>query len=167
MTLNTRIKNAHIRASTFACMRDGLTIRGTEYRPQDERLPVAGVCHGFMAFQDTVRRYAVKLAEAGYLSYCFDFCGGSVIKGKSDGKTTEMSVYTEVDDLLSVIDHAKSREYADERKILLMGCSQGGLVAALAPRDTKTRSPSWYCFIPHFAYQEPFLPQCCFAVRWR
>ncbi len=150
MTLNTRIKNAHIRASTFACMRDGLTIRGTEYRPQGERLPVAVVCHGFMAFQDTVRRYAVKLAEAGYLSYCFDFCGGSVIKGKSDGKTTEMSVYTEVDDLLSVIDHAKSREYADERKILLMGCSQGGLVAALAAARLEDAISKLVLFYPAF-----------------
>jgi len=35
----------------------------------------------------------------GYLTYTFDFCGGSVIKGKSDGLTTEMSVLTEVKDL--------------------------------------------------------------------
>lgn len=74
-----------ITQSTFSCKRDGLTIRGTEYRPQGENLPIAIVCHGFMAFQDTVRQYAILMAELGYASYCFDFCGGSVIKGKSDG----------------------------------------------------------------------------------
>jgi len=36
-----------------------------------------------MAFQDTVRQYAILMAELGYASYCFDFCGGSVVKGQS------------------------------------------------------------------------------------
>ena len=63
-----------------------------------------------MAFQDTVKQYAIELANMGYLTYTFDFCGGSVIKGKSDGLTTEMSVLTEVKDLESVLDYAASRE---------------------------------------------------------
>lgn len=124
-------KNSRIAESTFECVRNGLTIRGTEYKPEGEMLPIAIVSHGFMAFQDTVRHYARALAENGYLSYCFDFCGGSVIKGKSDGKTTEMSVLTEVEDLEVVIKYAQSRPYADPNGILLMGCSQGGFVSAL------------------------------------
>ena len=48
--------------SFFECVRDGLTIRGTEYRPEGENLPVAIVSHGFMANQDTVRHYAKILA---------------------------------------------------------------------------------------------------------
>ena len=83
----------------FECQRDGLTIRGTHYRPKGESLPIAIVSHGFMAFQDTVRQYTKELARLGYAAFCFDFCGGSVIKGKSDGKTTEMSALTEVKDL--------------------------------------------------------------------
>ena len=35
--------------TTFECKRGDLTIRGTEYRPEGENLPVAIVCHGFMA----------------------------------------------------------------------------------------------------------------------
>lgn len=85
-----------------------------------------------MAFQDTVRQYAVALAEMGYVSYCFDFCGGCVIKGKSDGRTTEMSVLTEVKDLEAVIQYARGREYSNPEEILLMGCSQGGFVSAIA-----------------------------------
>ena len=148
--LKRRLKPANIQATTFGCRRNNLTIRGTEYRPQGNNLPIAIVCHGFMAFQDTVRHYAVKLAEMGYLSYCFDFCGGSVIKGKSDGKTTEMSVYTEVEDLLAVIDYAKKRDYADERKILLMGCSQGGFVAALTAARLKNEISQLILFYPAF-----------------
>ena len=44
--------------SLFECQRNGLTIRGTEYRPEGEKLSIAIVSHGFMAFQDTVRHYA-------------------------------------------------------------------------------------------------------------
>ncbi len=117
--------------TTFACRRGDLTIRGTEYRPEGENLPVAIVCHGFMAWQDTVRHYAKALARMGYCAYCFDFCGGSVRnKGKSDGATTDMSVLTEMQDLEAVIAYVRSLSYTGS-ELLLMGCSQGGFVSAL------------------------------------
>ena len=59
--------------SVFECRRDNLTIRGTEYRPDGKNLPVAIVCHGFTAWQDTVRQYAKELAQMGCCAYCFDF----------------------------------------------------------------------------------------------
>ena len=117
--------------TTFECRRGDLTIRGTEYRPKGVNLPVAIVCHGFMAWQDTVRHYAKELARVGYCAYCFDFCGGSVMKkGRSDGKTTDMSVLTEVQDLEAVIGYVQGLPYTG-RELLLMGCSQGGFVSAL------------------------------------
>lgn len=120
-----------ITAATFEYKRDGLTIRGTEYRPEGNDLPIAIVCHGFMAWQDTVRHYAIMLAEMGYAAYCFDFCGGSVMKkGKSEGATTDMSVLTEVKDLEAVINYVQSLPY-NSKDLLLMGCSQGGFVSAL------------------------------------
>ena len=122
----------------FECKRGDLTIRGTEYRPEGENLPIAIISHGFMAWQDTVRHYAKELARMGYCAYCFDFCGGSVMKkGKSDGKTTEMSVLTEVQDLEAVIGYVQSLPYIGS-ELLLMGCSQGGFVSALVA----TKHPS-------------------------
>lgn len=88
-----------ITKTKFSCTRDGLTVRGCEYRPAGENLPIAIVSHGFMANMMTVRHYAELLAEMGYAAFCFDFCGGCVMMGKSDGKTTAMSVLTEVKDL--------------------------------------------------------------------
>lgn len=84
-----------------------------------------------MAFQATVSQYAAALAEMGYVTYTFDFCGGCAINGKSDGLTTEMSVLTEAKDLESVLDYAASRSYANPNHIVVMGCSQGGFVSAL------------------------------------
>lgn len=114
----------------FQCGRGGLTIRGTEYRPQGGELPAAIVCHGFMATQGTVRQYTKALAEQGFAAYCFDFCGGCVMGGQSDGATTDMSVLTEVRDLEAVVSYVRGLPYISGG-LLLMGCSQGGFVAAL------------------------------------
>ena len=120
-----------ITESTFECKKDALTIRGTVYHPKEDHLPIAIVCHGFMAWQDSVKHYAAFLAEMGYAAFTFDFCGGSAMCGKRDGKTTEMSVLTETKDLKAVIEYVRNLSYTDSEKILLMGCSQGGFVSAL------------------------------------
>jgi dipeptidyl aminopeptidase/acylaminoacyl peptidase len=134
----------------FKCDREGLTIRGTEYRPEGEHLPIAVVSHGFMATQGTVRHYARILAEQGYAAYCFDFNGGCVLNGKSDGKTTDMSVLTEVRDLEAVIKWAQQQPYTDEERVLLMGCSQGGFVSALTAAKQKSRIEKLVLFYPAF-----------------
>ena len=141
-------KENNISKTLFECKRDNLTIRGTEYRPTGNNLPIAIVCHGFMAFQDTVKKYAIELANMGYLAYTFDFCGGSVIKGKSDGLTTEMSVLTEVRDIESVIAYAASKKYANRKNITIMGCSQGGFVSALAAAKEKYNINKLVLFYP-------------------
>ena len=132
MFLNKRKNEEPVFTETvFSCKRGNLTVRGTEYRPAGDNLPVAIVCHGFMAWQDTVRHYAIELAKLGYCAYCFDFCGGSVLgRGKSDGATTDMSVLTEVQDLEAVIAYVQSLPY-NGSELLLMGGSQGGFVSAL------------------------------------
>lgn len=134
--------------SKFSCQRDGLTIRGYEYRPQGEKLPIAIVSHGFMANMMTVKHYAQFLAEMGYAAFCFDFCGGCVMMGKSDGKTTDMSVLTEVRDLCAVIEYAKGLDYTDSSNILLMGCSQGGFVSALTAAKLKDEVKKLVLFYP-------------------
>ena len=138
----------NITKTKFFCQRDGLTIRGYEYRPQGEKLPIAIVSHGFMANQMTVKHYAQFLASMGYAAFCFDFNGGSVMMGKSDGKTTDMSVLTEVNDLCSVIEYAKGLEYTDSSNVLLMGCSQGGFVSALTAAKLKDQISKLVLFYP-------------------
>ena len=134
--------------SSFSCVRDGLTIRGTEYRPQGENLPVAIVSHGFMGFQDTVRHYCRELASIGYATYCFDFCGGCAPgKGESDGASTEMSVLTEVKDLEAVIAYTKTLPYTSDT-LLLMGCSQGGFVSALVAAKGQPKVDKLVLFYP-------------------
>ena len=68
--------------------------------------------------------------------------------GKSDGKTTDMSVLTEVSDLCAVIEYAKELDYTDSTKILLMGCSQGGFVSALTAAKLKNEIGKLVLFYP-------------------
>ena len=141
--------NPDISENTFSCNREGLTIQGTEYRPAGSRLPAAIVSHGFMANQDTVRHYARHLAEIGYAACCFDFNGGSVMGSKSTGKTTDMSVLTEVMDLEAVIDHVLQFPYVDgDKGVILMGCSQGGFVSALTAAKRKEQISRLVLFYP-------------------
>lgn len=118
--------------SPFSCVREGLTIRGVMCMPKNAegKLPVAIVSHMFMVNHKLTIGYARFLAEQGYLSVCYDFNGGGLFS-KSDGKSTEMSVLTEVRDLEAVIEAVLKHEKADASRLTLMGCSQGGFVSAL------------------------------------
>ena len=134
----------------FECQRGDLTIRGIEYKPEGENLPIAIVSHGFLMWRDTVRDYTRLLARLGYAAYCFDFCGGSIPgKGKSDGKNTEMSVLTEIQDLEAVIAYARSLPYTGD-SLLLMGASQGGFVSALTAAKAENKVDKLVLFYPAF-----------------
>ena len=132
----------------FECKRGHLTLRGTHFRPQGEQLPIAIVSHGFMANQRSVIRYARALAEMGYAAFCFDFSGGCAFFGKSDGKSTDMSVLTEVSDLQAVAAYARTLPYTNSDDLLLMGCSQGGFVSALAAAKPDSAVSKLILFYP-------------------
>ena len=64
----------NITKTKFSCLRDGLTIRGYEYRPQGEKLPIAIVSHGFMLRLQGIRSYLL-LWFADMILYCL----GSIV----------------------------------------------------------------------------------------
>lgn len=89
---------------------DGMKIYGEFYYPEDydasKTYPVVVMSHGFNAThtnQFEVAEWPQLMANEGYISYIFDFCGGSK-RSRSHGEFTKMSVMTEVDDLKAVID---------------------------------------------------------------
>ena len=142
------MRGSGIKTIKFECKRNHLTLRGTHFRPQGEQLPIAIVSHGFMANQRSVRRYARALAEMGYAAFCFDFSGGCAFFGKSDGKSTDMSVLTEVSDLEAVAAYARALPYTKSDELLLMGCSQGGFVSALAAAKADNNVSKLILFYP-------------------
>lgn len=133
----------------FEIERNGLTIRGTRYGEPVRHKPAVILSHGFMANSSMCGKYAGLLAEMGYLAFIFDFCGGCLI-GRSSGKTTDMSVLTEKDDLDAVIRYVSSLPYVDNDRISLLGCSQGGFVSAMAAADAPERIASLVLLYPAF-----------------
>lgn len=112
--------------------RDDNQIYGVVYIPQDaaKQLPAVIYAHGYGVTHQNGIQYAEKLAEHGFVVYCFDFCGGSN-GSQSDGSPLEMSIFTEQSDLEAVIDMVKGLEYVDSENVFLFGASQGGLVAGI------------------------------------
>lgn len=111
---------------------NGKRIYGIVYLPEGKngKMPTAIYSHGFGGTNSTGSAYARSLAEHGYACYCFDFCGGSS-SSRSDGKTTDMSIFTERSDLEAVIVTIKQQEFTDTDNLFLIGASQGGMVSAM------------------------------------
>ncbi|MBQ5756789.1 MAG: acetylxylan esterase, partial [Erysipelotrichaceae bacterium] len=78
----------------------GRKIWGKIWLPEDgkEKHPLIIVSHGLGANYLSLSRYAKVLAGHGFACYLFDFRGGG--GSHSDGTMLEMSVLTEISDLL-------------------------------------------------------------------
>lgn len=105
----------------------GREIYGVSYMPnRKEKCPVVIFSHGFNGTNEDFAMNSEYLAQNGVGAYCYDFCGGSV-NSKSDLKTTQMSIFTEKEDLCAVIENIKTWENVDLDYIFLFGGSQGGV----------------------------------------
>ncbi len=124
----------------FQCKRDGLTILGMQYFPDhfDESGKYAAVIvsHGFTGDYTCMANECRELAKMGYVAFSFSFCGGGVtaegVGVKSEGKTTDMTLSTEVADLLAVKDFVTAKPFVDADHLILAGVSQGGFVSGMA-----------------------------------
>ncbi|WP_067844049.1 alpha/beta hydrolase family protein [Amphibacillus sediminis] len=115
----------------------GRTIYGVSYMPENtKKCPVVIFCHGFNGTNKDFAMHSEYLALNGIASFCFDFCGGSV-NSNSDLSTTEMSLFTEKEDLCAVIEYIKQWDLIDSHHIFLFGGSQGRAVVALVAEEYK------------------------------
>ena len=135
--------------------RDSLDIYGLMYKPAGQtNLPIVICSHSSSLTHKAMKGYAQKIAQHGYAAYCFDFCGGSS-ESLSGGSTDSMTVFTEVEDLKSVVAMVKTLDYVDTTEIVLLGSSQGGLVSSLLAEDIPNEIASMVLFYP--AYNIPEL----------
>lgn len=112
----------------------GNLLRGTLYLPGHtaKRFPLILTAHELGS--DSQRpwwvNYARHWAEQGYAVLTFDFAGGGN-RSRSEGKTTDMSVLTEIADMETMLREARSWNFIDTTRIVLVGGSQGGGVSAI------------------------------------
>lgn len=112
--------------------RDGKDIWGKVYIPNtaEAKKPLVVMAHGYNSSHGEPQAFAESLAMHGVASYIFDFCGGGN-NSKSEGATTDMTIFTEKDNVEDITRTVKSWDFVDPERVALLGCSQGGLVAAL------------------------------------
>ena len=126
-----------VEAKSLTVEAQGHTIYGELLLPQglEGKLPTVICSHGFgSSYQMFKTGAGMSLAKSGFAVYCFDFYGGSA-NSKSGGSMTEMSVFTEQEDLNAVIDMVKTLETTDSDHLFLLGESQGGFVSAITAAD--------------------------------
>lgn len=100
----------------------------------NKKMPVVIFSHGYNGSADSFEKYAGYFLEKGIASFRYDFCGGSV-HSRSSMATTDMTIFTEKEDLMAVIRTVRNWEWADPKNIFLFGESQGGLVSALTAAE--------------------------------
>lgn len=128
---------------------NGILIVGHFYRPNEESdNPCVIISHEFGFDQNWEAKYAIELARRSFPVFTFDFPGSG--NGCSTGrKTTEMSILTETDDLITVFEYMK--KMLGSRRVVICGFSMGGMAAALAASRLKERLSGLILVYPAFA----------------
>ena len=101
-----------------------------------KRHPVVIIAHGFNGTHHFGRNYFNMLNELGFMCYTFDFPCGS-LGSRTDNNTMNMSVLDEQKALEAIVRYFRSRNDVDKKHIVLLGESQGGLVATLTAASMK------------------------------
>lgn len=121
----------------FKLPENGRKLYGVMIEPEGEgKFPTVIFSHGYNGSGWDFLWLGEYLAKQGVAALCYDFCGGSV-NSRSSMATTDMTIFTEKEDLHSVIQFVKESRAVDEENIFLFGCSQGGLVSALAAEEAE------------------------------
>lgn len=121
-----------MRTAPITVTHQGRTIHGQMFLPKAPgKYPVVLFSHGFNGCMDDSNHSAAHLCQQGFAAVNYTFCGGST-RDKSGFPSTQMSVLTERDDLLAMLQWLRQQPEIDPDRIFLFGASQGGLVTILA-----------------------------------
>lgn len=125
----------------------GKQIYGRLYTPEGAvgPCPTVILSHGFGSTWEEAKLYIPRFLDCGVSCYVFDFPGGAM-KNQSDGDFLDMSVMTEKQHLLDIIDTISAHPMVD--KLMLAGFSQGGAVTGLAAVDRADKIVGEILFYP-------------------
>ena len=113
----------------------GRTVHGVFRAPEGGGpFPAVLMSHGYNGCMTDFDATAECLAEAGIASVAYTFCGGST-RDTSGFPTTQMTLFTEREDAVALLDWLKENPLIDTRHIFLFGGSMGGLVSVLTASE--------------------------------
>lgn len=127
-------------------------LRGTLTVPNDisVKVPVAILLHGLSTNRHWCDDIAWILADNGIASVRFDFAG----TGESDGAQEDMTVSSEVQDTLAIINYAKKLYFTDEDNLFVVGKSMGAVDALLASQEEQGTIKAMCLWYPGFAVRD-------------
>ena len=138
--------------------RDACRIFARLFLPDgDGRHPAVILSHGYNGSADDFEMECRFYAAQGYIACAYDFCGGSVGTRSTGLATTEMTLFTEKEDLLAVFAYVKALAEVDTERIFVFGGSQGGMVSALAAEVLQDQVRA-LCM---------YFPALCIPDNWR
>ena len=109
------------------------TVYGDAYIPETENFPLVIFSHGYNGYKDDFKESAEYLMDNGVASITFTFCGSGG-RDPSGFGTTNMTLFTEKEDLSALIDYAKQIK-GFNGSLYLFGGSQGGMVSAMTAEE--------------------------------
>lgn len=134
----------------ISCISEGKLLYGQAFFPTTPgKHPAIIYSHGFNGNHRGAYQLFRVLAKEGFICYCFDFAGGSG-KSRSEGRTDEMSIFTESQNLKDVLEMVRSWKQVDRKNIFLAGGSQGGCVSAIAAPEVAKKINSIILEFPAF-----------------
>lgn len=135
----------------------GRTVHGYFFKPEvTKRVPLVIMSHGYNGCKNDFEKTAEYFADAGIASVACTFCGGST-KDESGFPTTQMTLFTEKEDLIAILEKMEEEPIVDKKHIFLFGASQGGLISAMAAEECKEK----------IAGMILLFPALCIADNWK
>ncbi len=126
----------------------GRTVTGDVFIPEEESFPLVIFSHGYNGYKDDFRDSANYMMDNGIASVTFTFCGSGE-RDTSGFGTTNMTLFTEKEDLSALIDYAKQIE-GFNGSLYLLGGSQGGIVSAMAAEERAADIKGMVLLFPAF-----------------
>lgn len=126
------------------------TIHGEAYLPDNvDSFPIVVFSHGYNGYKTDFADTAVYLMDNGVASLTFTFCG-SGDRDPSGFGTTNMTLFTEKEDLSAMMDYAK-RIKGFNGSLYLFGGSQGGMVSAMTAEERQADIKGMVLIFPAFS----------------
>lgn len=126
--------------SQLSITKGNKTIFGSLFMPSEkkEKYPLVIMSHGYNGCYTDFFDDARYFSDNGYVCYTYDFSGGST-RSRSSGQTVDMTIFTEKQDLLDIVEYFQEQDYIDVNQISLWGGSQGGFVSSLVAAELKDK----------------------------
>ena len=128
------------------------TLRGYLTAPKEieGQIPVAILLHGLGTDNSWCDDIAWTLADNGIASVRFDYNG----TGISDGAQEDMTISSEVQDTIAMLDYVQGLKFTDPENIFFVGKSMGAVNATLAAYERQDEVKAMVLWYPGFSVVE-------------